>query len=50
MSSSDSAFAIAILCFIAAFLVGDSQGIVVCKAVGTFWIAVHLVRKWKEAK
>jgi hypothetical protein len=49
MTASDSAFAIAMLCFIAAYLVGDSQGIVVWKAVGTFWIAVHLVRKWKEA-
>ncbi len=34
MSASDSAFAIAMLCFIADYLVGDSQGIVVWKAVG----------------
>jgi hypothetical protein len=50
MSASDSAFAIAMLCFIADYLVGDSHGIVVWKAVGLFWIAVHLVRKWRGAK
>ena len=50
MSASDSAYAIAMLCFIGAYLVGDSQGMVVWKAVGTFWIAVHLVRKWREIK
>jgi hypothetical protein len=50
MSASDSAFAMAMLCFIGAYLVGDSQGIVMWKVVGTFWIAVHLVRKWKEPK
>ena len=52
MSASDSAFAIAILCFIGAYLVGDSQvtEFWFWRGVGIFWVAVHLVRKWKEAK
>ena len=50
MSASDSALALTLLCVLVANTSGNIETQVAFRIVGTFWLAIHLYRKWKEGK